>query len=607
VGDAALRPTVTGLDGAEVDFRWTSPDTVRISVRHNGDPTAANVRVSLDVPDATHPHWLIPGLFYGENRPAENTRLYPRFARAVDEPPDHERFVSPSWSFRADRAATPAVFAWGSSGGAAIAAAETSEVGLTGIGFGHAGDTASIHVTFPYVEEPVSYVGQPSPAPAFRATHTWQPGEQHTFEVRLFVLPADRHSYASVLRRLHVGRAGSPRAWVDVETAAELAAYGLHRWHFRPDPPRLIETAAFDRELNDNVGGLGDRQAMHVAWVSGIPYAYGLLAHGERVGNPDYVQAGAQVIDTIVGNLAPSGTFWGQWTAACGWGNGWTARRDGLHARTLAEATLFLHRAARHRPDWLAAVRSNLDVAVRNQRPDGNLGSLLSADDGRVLSWSGAAGLTWVAALAEATELDRRYLDAAARAGRYYARFVDAEFINGAPEDVDLAPSSEDGYAAVLAYMALWRASGEWSWLGLARRAADWTLTFRYSYDVSFDEHTLLGRYGFMTRGADQASPCNQHLHAYGLICLPEMVELAHATGDEHYLQRTHENLACFRQFIARTDGDFNAYRGMATERYYQTECFQSKGMLLTMSHAWSIGVLLLACEAALSQPHIAW
>jgi hypothetical protein len=38
----------------------------------------------------------------------------------------------------------------------------------------------------------------------------------------------------------------------------------------------------------------------------------------------------------------------------------------------------------------------------------------------------------------------------------------------------------------------------------------------------------------------------------------------------------------------------------MVSERYYQTACFQPKGMLLTLSHAWSVGVTLLACEVSL-------
>jgi hypothetical protein len=131
-------------------------------------------------------------------------------------------------------------------------------------------------------------------------------------------------------------------------------------------------------------------------------------------------------------------------------------------------------------------------------------------------------------------------------------------------------------------------------------------LTFRYSYDVEFPRSTILGRYEFRSRGADQASPANQHLHAFGLICLPEMVRLARATGDSHYLERTRELLACFRQFIAREDGDFGARRGMASERYYQTDCFEPKGGLLPLSHAWTIGVLLYACEAARDVPELA-
>ncbi|HET7628038.1 MAG TPA: hypothetical protein VFK44_06565, partial [Bacillales bacterium] len=50
---------------------------------------------------------------------------------------------------------------------------------------------------------------------------------------------------------------------------------------------------------------------------------------------------------------------------------------------------------------------------------------------------------------------------------------------------------------------------------------------------------------------------------------------------------------------VARKDGDFNAYKGMVTERYYNTNCFQPKGMLLTLSHSWSVGLVLYASQAA--------
>jgi hypothetical protein len=612
--------TVTGLDPGVFDVRLDRSArptpaggvTVTVTATYRGtEPAEGRLRVSASLPAEDDPYWLIPGLFYGENRPEGNDRLYPRYAREADP----ERFVSPAWSFRADRAATPAVFAWAGEGGLALAVDEYSTLGLTGIGFAWEAGTATVHAEFPYHEAPVSYYGDEVPLPPMAETYLWRPGERHTVELCVYPLPADRHAYDPVLRERHARTATEPlRPWVGVAEAADLAAYGLHRWHYRPDPAVLLETAAFDREFNGNVRGLGDREAMHVAWVSGIPYAHALLAHGRRRGLRQEVAAGSAVIDHICANLAPSGTFWGQWGGDRGWVGSWTPVPGGLHARTLAEATLFLHRAVVaeraagvSRDAWGRAVRSNLDVAVKSQNADGNLGSMLHAEDGRVLSREGAAGLTWVAALAEAGDLDPAYLPAAVRGGEHYAHFVDEEFLHGAPEDVDLAPTSEDGYAAILAYTALWRVTREARWRDLARRAADWMLTFRYSYDVRFDPRTLLGAYGFRSRGADQASPSNQHLHAYGLICLPEMVELAEATGDAYYLERTRENLACFRQFIAREDGDFNAYKGMASERYYQTACFQAKGMLLTLSHAWSVGVLLLGCEAALNLPGVTW
>jgi hypothetical protein len=579
---------------------------VRAEVRFDGTvPLVGSLRFSIAVEGAEDPWWLIPGAFYGENRSAENGRVFPRFEVGAHADGDAERMVFDSWHFRADRAATPAVFAWAGPGlgGAAIAGPESTPLGITGIGFAHERRTATLSLTFPFREAPITYYGDARPRPAEVALHEWQPGERAELAFTVHPLDSDRHAYAPILRALHErSKADAPlRPWVSVAEAADLTAEGLVRWHFDPDPGVLLETAGFDREVTGRDGRSVDRQAMHVGWVSGIPWAYALLAHGLRTDRDDEVVAARAVLDFIAGALSPSGTFWGVWYRDSGWTQSWTPLSRGVHSRTLAEATLFLIRAARlepGHPDWERAIRSNLDVIVGRQRADGNLGSVHHAETGEVLSWSGASGLTWIAALVEEGGDDR--LDAARRAGDYYSRFVDAEYLCGAPEDVDLAPTSEDGYAAVMAYVALARATGEDRWTDLARRSADWMLTFRYSYDVSFEERTLLGRYDFGTRGADQASPSNQHLHAYGLVCTRELFELSDLTGDAHYRERAEETLACFRQFVARQDGDFNAYRGMVSERYYQTSCFQPKGMLLTLSHAWSVGVLLLGCEQVL-------
>lgn len=603
-----LGPLVVGLTIDEPAASGLA-DVVLEVVNVEAAGFTGHLRVVVDVADAADPWWLIPGLFYGENRPEACDRRFPRFAVGADDGP---AMVSDHWSFRSDRAATPAVFAWGAAGGAVVATGERSACGLTGVGLSHHATVASVHAVFPFREEPVTYYGSAEPRPAEAAAYTWRPGVVVELNVAFGRLPPDRHAYAPVLRSLHdQSRAVYPvEPWLAVDEAADIAAEGLVRWHYDPDPGVLLETVGFDREISGGDGQRVDRQAMHVGWVSGIPWAYALLAHGRRVGAADEVAAAERVVDFICSELSPSGTFWGRWERGRGWLQSWTPLRGGLHARTLGEATLFLVRALElgpdvpaERPAWVTAARSNLEVMRKRQRADGNLGSVHHADDGQVLSWEGASGLTWVAAFAEAERWDDdgRYLDAAVRAGEYYARFVEREFIHGAPEDVDLAPTSEDGYAAVLAYVALHRRTGERRWLDLARRAADWMLTFRYTYNVAFAPRTILGAYGFATRGADQASPSNQHLHAYGLVCTEEMLELSRASGDPHYRERAEETLACFRQLVAREDGEVNSYRGMITERYYQTSCFQPKGMLLTLSHAWSAGVLLLGCEQALA------
>jgi hypothetical protein len=72
------------------------------------------------------------------------------------------------------------------------------------------------------------------------------------------------------------------------------------------------------------------------------------------------------------------------------------------------------------------------------------------------------------------------------------------------------------------------------------------------------------------------------------LICLPELMRLGGP-----YRASALQNLDCFLQ-------DVGAPRGMAVERYYQTDCFGPKGELDPLSHAWCIGVLLYACEELL-------
>ena len=291
--------------------------------------------------------------------------------------------------------------------------------------------------------------------------------------------------------------------------------------------------------------------------ASGAPYAYALRRHGLRVGNDDYVRAaesGARphrrqpdarrhVLVAVDRNarlddrLAPGPHASARAPAR---------RRDAVHARAGGR--------------WEDAARL-ISTSCGGRSNDGALPAAHHVETGDAVAWEGTAGLSWIPALVEGGHLEE-----ARSAGEYYRH----RRFHGAPEDVDLAPTSEDGYAAVMAFVAL----EDWE---TAKRVADWMLTFRYTY-VAFSELTLLGRYGFRTVGADQASPPNQHLHAFGLICVPEMVRLARAVGDDYYLGRTRANPRLLPPVHRAGRRRLRRAGRNGSERYHQTDCFAARG-----------------------------
>lgn len=604
-GSAHDFAVLASVEGKESDCNYFD---VRMIVKYEGnEPLERGLEVRFALVGGGRPTWMIPGAFYKENRFAHNQRMYPRYDYDGGNP---EEMVSDHWSFRADRAALPAVFGWTDDFCGALCADEMSSLGLNGLGFTGNKDETSLSLYFPYREEPITFHSPVDPQPADVQFHRWEPGEEHELAFKIYVGSADLHSYDPFVREMYRQDQATQglNPWIGAETAAELTAHGLYTWHYNEKHHILNETAAFDREFNGNVKGLGDRQHMHVGWVSGAPYAYALLTYGREKEINHYSDAAIKVIDKISSGLAPSGIFWAEWTEERGWGSGWNPNRNWLQARTISEAALFMIRALQfekergiHHEVWEKAVLSNLRFAVACQREDGNFGSYYHCETGTVEEWDGAGGILWIAALLEGAKYFReeQFREAARQAGPHYRTFIENELIYGAPEDVHLTPTSEDAYNAVVAYLLLYEDDHEQKWLDLAARAADWMMTFRWTYNLAFPEHTMLEQLDFRSRGADQASPSNQHLHNYGLFCFPEMMRLWRYTGDRYYLDRTRDNLACFLQCVARKDGDFNAYKGMVTERFYNTNCFQPKGMMLTLSHSWCVGLILYACQEA--------
>jgi glyoxylase-like metal-dependent hydrolase (beta-lactamase superfamily II) len=573
---------------------WTGPGhQMRLRATWRGaEPVQAGLVVSRKVTNPLPERIMVPGLFYGDNGLGSPSTRYPRLG-----PLDHAAFTSPSWDFVSQRSPAPAVFIWTATGLAWLAV----EPHGTGIGFTLGDDEGDLRLHRPGLERPFRHDRlDESPLEPFMDV---APGG--TIEIRLWYgdLPGDDPtSFAYVKRAVQEAWAGAVGRHVDTSgalAAADAAIEGLLHWHYKIEDGAgvLVETVSFD--------GTEVRNQMHVAWISGAPAAYAMLRHGLTRDDEKASAAARSVLDTVSSGVAPCGAFWGIWTPT-GWRAGWNGGPTRLHARTLSEATLFLVRALSlepEHPNWVDAVCSNLDYCVRSLDETGNPGSYYDAVTGEVLDRRGTAGLLWAAALAEAAiVLDTpEYRDAALRVGASYAEAIRRGALLGAPEDIGLCPSSEDTYNAVIAMLALWNATDDKQWLDLARIAADWLLTYRWSYNVRFPAGTPLAKRGYRTRGADIASPSNNHIHMYGLICQRELFQLSRLLEDPWYAAAATAHLACFVDEITLRKGQFGGpeRRGMVAEQWYTVDWSREgrAGEMSPVSHAWCLGLLLLACE----------
>lgn len=557
------------------------------------------------------PRWLIPATFYDANRPADSPRRYPRWDYYEDDP-----WTDNAWCFSAERAAAPLTSVETDQLSAAlIADAPYWNGAIVGLGLDGANRT-SLLLRYPYAETPRSYA--PCRGDNCAPVITWHSVAAREriaigFEI---VVATPQPLYPALLRDLYARSSANhgleTRPWMPMDAAAALLADGLVRWHYDPETAVLAETTAFEHYFRPT-DRQTDRASMHVAWLSGIPSAFALLRQGGAA-----AEAGRSVIDHIARNgLAPCGAFWAQWTPD-GWDTCWYGSPEDsppwLQAATTAEATIFLIQAieyerdqGRSQPWWEAAALSNLRFIADRQREDGNLGSYYDAHTGAVTIWDGTPGVKWIAALVGGWRLsgDDRLLRAAERAAAYYEPLVLDDQLRGAPEDVPLGPTSEDGYCALRGFWDLYAATHDPRWRKVARHALDWTLTFRWLYNVRFDPRTFLGNLDFRTVGGDLASPSNQHLHTYGLIVLPEQLKLWHATGDDYYFDTARDLLGFARQTLARVDGECNARRGMLTEQWFHVDWTHPKGAMLALAHAWCNGLAIYAFQEAAQFGHV--
>lgn len=640
----------------------------RVELRAGPGGFTGTASLALDLPSIpTDPWFLIPGFIYDKGR-ADPTLAYP----AIGPTNPNDPFISPTWDFALDRAAYPLIMVRFADRWYALDAdphyttTDAPDTRATwgdsepqiGLGLSWHNNAVQLRINIPANEAPIRHARNPQNHPTAKRLHL-PPNASVSLHVGIWDFIAPTHGYQSVLETLYneLHPAHPPAPDHPALQLAQTAAHGLTRWHWVPPtatlPGYMVYTVAMDRsaEFNANVNR-NTTLSWHfesLGFVGGFPVAFGLLWQARTYGNHEGEKIAESLIERFCREgVAPNGLFRtsyhpgrartpnGSFPNPAGtgpanrdpsgdtpfYGSCWQGNQALAHARTTADASLYLARCmellppsnlnyplARH------ALRASLEAALRLQLPDGRHPQIYNVLTDQPYKTDGCGGLLWIAAMHHAHDLfhdDPAFQDALrasmAMAGAGYARNVRDEYIYGAPEDVSLAPTSEDGYNAILAYGALHRRFGDKHWLDLLIQAADWTLSWRKAYNVRFPRMNIMGAHDLRTTGGDFASSNNNHLHVYGMNCLSHLYRLSHLTGNPYYAQRADDHFRFTCQMLCLEDGQWNGQRGMLTEQFYTndwsiwgrwdpTPAHVQKGTLMGFSHVWCINMILLGLE----------
>lgn len=595
---------------------------VKVALSNQGSDFQGRLVVRVFLPAESDAHWLIPGVFYGENRPRGCDLVYPGYSEIHR---DAGRLLSNYWMFRSDRASLPAVFCSTENLTAFIAGDETdgmhdsSATGLavTGVGFSgvdglDGGDGAlEINFSLPYAERPGKF--SRCADDGIEPVETFLRIERNralNFHFEFGLIAEGRDARERLFRALYEDRWSRTRQTPRLSSheASNLSIEGITRWHFAADQQMLRAMASYPARS----GMAPKRDArvetpMMVGGRNGAFPAYVLLWHGRDATDMAPVQMGHMIMDRITADLAPCGTIW---PAIGPDGNGMGQPNFGndsptAHARIVGESILFIIRALRlelmsktPHPRWSEAITSTLDYIISMQRTDGALPSTWRLKNGIPGDFNGCSGAAFIAPLAAWGRLtgQRSYIDHAEAAAKFYGnQFLGDDLIYGMGADSGQAPACEDGHLALMGYQLLYEITRDDKYLELAIRVANWALTFRLAANIDFGRWTMLGGSGLQTFGGDIESVASPVLGPWGLISYGEMVKLTALTGDAYYEKRANEGRWFASQLLARVDGEFNARAGQTLGLISCTDGMMPKAMAESRSVLWTASLIRYA------------
>ena len=179
--------------------------------------------------------------------------------------------------------------------------------------------------------------------------------------------------------------------------------------------------------------------------------------------------------------------------------------------------------------------------------------------DGTPLERDGTIGGFLVPALTELYDEtgERRWLDAALRASDFYfARDLDRFLCTAGAIDCQCI-DKETAWPLVFGSLALYRITGDGTHLERSEKAAWYFLSWMFFFDTVAAPESDFAKYGYRTTGGTAVSIEHQCIDPWGAIIVPDLLELADATGNDDFRTFARLTWANALQGITRRLGDF--------------------------------------------------
>ena len=451
----------------------------------------------------------------------------------------------------------------------------------------------------PVVEAPLTYEAKGVFGPRHESASTLAPGERFTAKSFVCVCRPKWPNYAFASLAGHALRLLSPRLapCMDESEAFDLGIRFIHSLLYPYKGKWLVCEHVVDRMAHDCSAMRISREEMaermkweywtdlgtwcetfEVGWAGqnflnarmlalralGFAAAAsgGAGVEPPSIPDPSLLEKAIGIFDAFVATQRPNGLLYRCYndnffegalekrpTDACNMG--WAAAEAVRMARLLRAHGI-------EKPEYVAFAERICDFFVSHWSDADGFGKRWRVD-GTPLERDGTVGGFLVPALTELYDEtgERRWLDAALRASDFYfARDLDRFICTAGAIDCRCI-DKETAWPFAFGSLALYRITGDRKHLERAEKAAWYFVSWMFFFDTISAPESDFAKYGYHTTGGTAVSLEHQCIDPWGAIIVPDLMELADATGNGDFREFAHLMWANSLQGITRRLGEF--------------------------------------------------